>query len=300
LKSYSSGLKWFFLDYSSFWKALLSWSIFFLLNIGIPVVSHFVFSCSDCDRSHQRPYDAVVQLPLSVFTALSFISLSTFARKYGLRRFLFLDILCYESEKVRKGYTQQLQRSMKLLAAFVLPSFLAVSGYTIWWFSSGGTHIPYLYNIYLSKMIFCLLMLCSWLYRTSICFLVCVLFRLTCYLQILRLEDFAWIFEGESDVASILIEHLRSRRNLRVSSHRFSRFILSALILVSLSQIVSLLVTTKPRSTINIPTAGELCSITLVTGLVICLRSAAKITHKAQAITSLVAKWHACATINSF
>lgn len=37
-----------------------------------------------------------------------------------------------------------------------------------------------------------------------------------------------------------------------------------------------------------------------MTGLFICLRSAAKITHKAQAVTSLAAKWHACATISSF
>lgn len=44
----------------------------------------------------------------------------------------------------------------------------------------------------------------------------------------------------------------------------------------------------------------QLCSITLVTGLFICLRSAAKITHKAQGVTCLAAKWHACATITSF
>lgn len=37
----------------------------------------------------------------------------------------------------------------------------------------------------------------------------------------------------------------------------------------------------------------------LVTGLFICLRSAAKITHKAQALTSHAAKWHVCATIQS-
>lgn len=34
----------------------------------------------------------------------------------------------------------------------------------------------------------------------------------------------------------------------------------------------------------------------LVTGLLICLRSAAKITHQAQALTGLAAKWHVCAT----
>ena len=39
--------------------------------------------------------------------------------------------------------------------------------------------------------------------------------------------------------------------------------------------------------------------MSLVTGLLICLYSAAKITHKTQAITSVAAAWHADATINS-
>lgn len=151
-----------------------------------------------------------------------------------------------------------MQRSMKLLSAFVLPCFLADSVYKIWWFSTGGNQIPYLYNIYLSKLLFCILLMCSWLYRISICFLVCVLFRLTCYLQILRLEEFAQVFERESDVATILLEHLSIRRNLRVISHRFRLFILSTLILVTISQFASLLVTTEPSSRVNIATAGEL------------------------------------------
>lgn len=44
----------------------------------------------------------------------------------------------------------------------------------------------------------------------------------------------------------------------------------------------------------------QLCSITLVTGLLVLFRGATKITHKAQAITCLAAKWHVCATIDSF
>uniref|UniRef100_A0A7C9AAA1 Uncharacterized protein n=1 Tax=Opuntia streptacantha TaxID=393608 RepID=A0A7C9AAA1_OPUST len=40
--------------------------------------------------------------------------------------------------------------------------------------------------------------------------------------------------------------------------------------------------------------------MTLVAGLMIILRSATKITHKAQAITCLATKWHACATVDSF
>lgn len=150
---------------------------------------------------------------------------------------------------------------MKLLSAFVLPCFFADSVYKIWWFSTGGNQIPYLYNVYLSKFIVCIFLMCSWLYRISICFLVCILFRLTCYLQLLRLDEFAEVFERESDVDSILIEHLRIRRNLRVISHRFRLFILSSLILVTISQFVSLLFTTKPSSKINIFTSGELAVI---------------------------------------
>lgn len=43
-----------------------------------------------------------------------------------------------------------------------------------------------------------------------------------------------------------------------------------------------------------------MCSLTLVTGLCILLRSATKITHKAQSVTCLASKWHVCATLDSF
>lgn len=150
------------------------------------------------------------------------------------------------------------QRSLKLLSGLVFPSFLVVSVYKIWWFASGGTQIPYFYNVYLSNTIVCILFMCSWLYRTSIVFFVCILFRLICYLQILRLDEYAKVFEKESDVASILLEHLRIRRNLRVISHRFRVFILCTLILVTASQFFSLLLTTEPKSVLNIFTCGEL------------------------------------------
>lgn len=44
----------------------------------------------------------------------------------------------------------------------------------------------------------------------------------------------------------------------------------------------------------------QLCSISLVTGMFICLGSAAKITHKAHSITCLASKWHVSAVMNTF
>ncbi|KAI3676707.1 hypothetical protein L1987_86320 [Smallanthus sonchifolius] len=298
----STTYSWIFIGQSNPWKAALSWLIFFIFSIGLPILSHIVYQCNECDNSHQRPFDLIVQLSLSACSAISFVNLSSFARKYGLRRFLFLDKLPDVSVKVRDGYSDQLHRSMNLLCAFIIPCFLADTVYKIWWFSSGANQIPYISNIYISHTIACTLLLCSWLYRTSLFFLVCVLFKLTCSLQILRFHDFAKVFEKQSDVGSILREHLAIRRTLRIISHRFRSFILSTLVVVTASQFASLLVTTKTGSLVNISTAGELalCSVTLVSGLCICLHSAAKVTHKAQSVTSLGTKWHTCATIDSF
>ncbi|KAG6637673.1 uncharacterized protein LOC122280749 [Carya illinoinensis] len=302
LQSFRSYLRWMCVDQSNVWTACLSWSMFILFAIVVPAVSHFLLACSTCDSKHSRPFDVVVQLSLSSVATLSFVCLSSFVRKYGLRRFLFFDKLVDESETVRNGYTGQLNRALKLLSVFVVPCFVAESAYKIWWYASGASQIPFLGNVYVSDTVACIMELCSWLYRTALIFLVCILFRLICYLQILRLQDFASVFQVDSDVESVLSEHLRIRRHLRIISHRYRAFILWALILITGSQFASLLITTKSSADVNIYKAGELalCSITLLTGLMILMRSATKITHKAQSVTCLAAKWHVCATLESF
>jgi hypothetical protein len=41
---------------------------------------------------------------------------------------------------------------------------------------------------------------------------------------------------------------------------------------------------------------GQVCSVVQLTGLVLCLHGAAKITHRAQRIVGIVSQWHALAT----
>ncbi|KAL8136448.1 hypothetical protein V2J09_002449 [Rumex salicifolius] len=301
-RHFRSYLRWMCVDQSTWLSTAFSWTVFVVLGIAIPALSHFVLACSSCDSSHSRPFDAVIQLSLSSVAALSFLCLSRFLNKYGLRRFLFFDKLVKESVNVRLNYTHELNRSLWICSVFVLPCFAAECGYKIWWYVSGASQIPFLGNEIASDVVFCTLELLSWLYRTTVFFLLCILFRLICYLHILRLQDFASVFQEDSDVASVLSEHLRIRRHLKIISHRYRLFILCALVFITISQFVSLMLTTKSSANVNIYRAGELalCSMTLVTGLMILLRSATRITHKGQAITSLAAKWHVCATIDSF
>ncbi|KMT12808.1 hypothetical protein BVRB_4g089010 [Beta vulgaris subsp. vulgaris] len=302
LHSFRSYLRWMCVDQSNIYTAFLSWFVFLVFAIVVPAFSHFYLACPTCDAKHDRPYDTLVQLSLSSIATLSFVCISQFVRKYGLRRFLFLDKLVDESDSVRHHYTTELNRSLKILSIFVLPCFVAECTYKVWWYSSGSSQIPFLGNIILSDIVACSLELISWLYRTLVFFLVCVLFRLICYLQILRLKDFATVFQVDSDVGSVLVEHLRIRRHLRIISHRYRAFILYALTIITSSQFAALLFTTKNHADMSIFRAGELAlsSMTLMTGLAIILRSATKITHKAQAVTALSTKWHVCATIDSF
>ncbi|KAG7594734.1 hypothetical protein ISN45_Aa01g034700 [Arabidopsis thaliana x Arabidopsis arenosa] len=258
LHSFRKYLRWMCVDHSSPWTAILSWTMFVVFTLVVPAISHFLLACADCDSYHSRPYDSVVQLSLSSVATVSFLCLTRFVSKYGLRRFLFFDKLWDESETVRRNYTNQLNTSLHIVSYFVIPCFSAMSAYKIWWYASGGSRIPFLGNVVLSDTVACIMELCSWLYRTTVIFLVCVLFRLICHLQILRLQDFAKLFQIDSDVGSILSEHLRIRRHLRIISHRYRSFILCLLILVTGSQFSSLLITTKAYTEVNMYRAGEL------------------------------------------
>lgn len=105
LSCFRSWIRWVCVDQSNPWLTFLSWSLFLILAVGVPVLSLFFLSCLSCSPRH---YDLVIQLSLTAISSLSFFCLSHFINKYGLERFLFLYKLCHESEKVRQGYTHQL------------------------------------------------------------------------------------------------------------------------------------------------------------------------------------------------
>lgn len=142
LKSFRSYLKWMCVDQSNVWRLLLSWIVFVVFTIVVPAISHFVFACSTCDGKHKRPYDSVVQLSLSGVATLSFVCLSTFVRKFGLRRFLFFDKLYDESETVRRGYTAQLDVS------FLISIFYLFWSLIFFFFIFGTTNVCVFFYIY--------------------------------------------------------------------------------------------------------------------------------------------------------
>ncbi|KAL5212318.1 hypothetical protein ABZP36_023165 [Zizania latifolia] len=291
LYSFRACLRWMCVDHSSGARSAGSWAVFFLLAVAAPSGVRVAMPGS----APPRPFEGLVQVSLTLAATLAYLSLHGLTRR-GLRRMLYLDRLRRDSEDVRAGYTVQLSRSFRLLACFVGPCSLADAAYKAYWYCAAK---PFRSPWWSAAA--CAVEVASWVYRTAVFFMVCILFRIICYLQILRMVGFTHEFAMLADVATVLKHHRRIKIHLRSISHRYRRFILWCLLLVTASQFAALLATTRPHAQINLATAGELalCSISLVAGLLVCLHSAAKITHKTQAITSVAAEWHADATIRA-
>ncbi|KAM0892825.1 hypothetical protein ACQ4PT_025510 [Festuca glaucescens] len=292
LRSFRACLRWMCVDHTSAPRSAGSWAAFFLLAVAAPAAVTLALPPATPDR----PFDGQVQVSLTLAAALAHLSLASLLR-VGLRRLLCIDRLRHDSDEVRAGYTAQLARSFRVLACFLVPCSLADAAYRAYWYWDAA---PFRSPWWTAAA--CALDVASWVYRTAVFFMICVLFRVICYLQVLRMVGFAREFGRFADVAVVLEHHRRIRDQLRRISHRYRRFIIFCLVLVTASQFCALLATTRPHAQINLATAGELalCSVSLVAGLLVCLHSAAKITHKTQAITSVAAAWHADATIHAF
>lgn len=302
LRQFRTSLRCWGLDQSTKLNIVFSWFVFIIFTLVIPVLSSILVTCPGCKAKHSYAYDKIVQIPESTLAAIAFLYLSRHVRRYGLRQFLFLDQICDDMPKVQEGYTKELDSSFKLLSWILLPSFLVELLHNILWFTSVTVTIPYVHGRILSNSIMFAAVLISWLYRTGVFLLLCVLFRLTCHLQILRFEGYKkFLEEYSSDVHVLLKEHMRIRHQLFVTSHRFRMFILASLLTISISQLIALVLMLTAASGINFINAGDLvvCSAVQLTGFFLCLVGAARITHRAQGIVSIATRWHSLSTCTS-
>lgn len=242
LKNFRISLKWCALDHSTSFGKIISYFSFIFLAIIVPILtSIFVQVPESASEDDPLSFNKLVQIPESCLAIISFFTLSRFFHMYGLRQLLFLDILHDDSTYVRKGYTLALEKSFKFLAAIILPSFFVELAHKIIFFSTVKVYVPHISPGFPLNSIVFLLVLISWVYRSGVFLLVCVLFRLTCELQILRFEGVHKLFEGcGSDANVIFSEHVKIKKQLSVTSHRYRSFILGCLATISISQLGAL------------------------------------------------------------
>ncbi|KAG6649406.1 hypothetical protein CIPAW_07G210100 [Carya illinoinensis] len=303
LRNFRISLRWCALDHSSCIGKSVSYFTFIFFTILVPFVAFFsvrVPAAASIDEPIS--FNKLVQLPESGLAAIAFFTLSWFFRRYGLRQLLLLEGLQEDSLYVQRGYKRELDKAFRYLAIILLPSFFVEVVHKLLFFSSVSISFPYVSTSVALNCIVLVLVLVSWVYRTGLFLLVCVLFRLTCELQILRFEGFQKMFEGcESDCSVIFKEHARIRKQLLVTSHRYRLFIIACMFTITVSQFVALLLVLASKSEKTFFNSGDLvvCSAAQLSGFLLCLLGAARITHRAQGIVSVATRWHMVVTCAS-
>ncbi|CAN1236295.1 hypothetical protein LINGRAPRIM_LOCUS1669 [Linum grandiflorum] len=305
LRNFRISLKWCALDHSSRLAKSISFLAFVFFAVVIPVFTVLFYEDKhDDDLPGPLSFNNLVQVPESGLALISFLTMASFFRRYGLRQLLFLDGLHRDSDEVRSGYSKELDKAFRYLAAILLPSFFLELAHKLVFFSTVQATVPFSSRsavLHSVNTIMFFMVMGSWVYRAGVFLLVCVLFRLTCELQILRLQGLHRMFQGfEPDSCEVIFEeHVRIKKQLCFTSHRYRFFIIACLVAVTVNQLGALLLILaydSHKSFFNSGDIVQICSAVQLSGLFMCLMGAARITHRAQAIVSIATRWHMIVT----
>ncbi|XP_057949527.1 uncharacterized protein LOC131144712 isoform X2 [Malania oleifera] len=280
---------------SSVLSFALSWAAFLLIGVVLPVVALELSHCSGCEKYQIKDFELDIVLSQACLAVVSLLCLSHSLRKYGIRKFLFVDRSAGEMTQFSDEYVRKISDSIRLLILWILPCFLLKTGREV-------IRIFYVHHEAQWQSIAILLALVvSWTYVTAISLSASILFHLVCNLQVIHFDDYGKLLERECDVFVYMKEHIRLRHHLSKISHRFRIYLLLEFLVVTASQFVTLFQTTGYRGIITFVNGGDFAvsSIVQVVEIILCLHAATKISHRAQSIASLASRWHALVTCSS-
>lgn len=280
----------------SFLSLILSWLSFLLLGIALPAVMiEYLSHCTDCKKYQISSFEIQVLVFQSLVATISLACISHNLRKYGIRKFLFVDRFHGHMAQYRDEYVKKINGFFRLLAVWLLP-FLVLK--TI----REAVRVIYAPHHSWGQSVGILIALVvSWTYSITIYLSGCTLFNLVCNFQVIHFENYGKLLERDLDVTQYIEEHIRLTHYLSKISHRFRIFFVLELLVVTASQVVALFQTTWHSGIINLVNGGDfvISSIVELVGLIISLQAAAKITHRAQGTGSVAAKWHSLVTCAS-
>ncbi|KAM5571724.1 hypothetical protein ABKV19_012022 [Rosa sericea] len=279
----------------SFWSFSLSWLAFLLVGVALPVLLIEIFQCANCDKYQIKSFELEILVCESLVAASSLLCISHNLRKYGVRRFLFVDRYHGHMTQFHDEYIRKINGFFRLLSVWLLPCFLLKTAREI-------TRVVYVPQDSLWKSVAVLLaFLVSWMYSNVIFLSGSCLFNLVCNLQVIHFENYGKLLEMDIDVSAYVEEHICLTHHLSKISHRFRIYLLLQLLLVTASQFVALLESTENSKVITLINGGDfvVSSIVELVGIIICLQAAAKISQRAQGLASVASRWHALITCSS-
>uniref|UniRef100_A0A6N2N4M0 Uncharacterized protein n=1 Tax=Salix viminalis TaxID=40686 RepID=A0A6N2N4M0_SALVM len=272
---------------SSLKRFLLSWAAFMLIGVFIPVALLETSHCSGCDKYQIKDFELDIVVSQACLAAVSLICLSHNLRKYGIRKFLFVDRFGGHMSRFALLYIRQIKDSLRLLIFWSLPCFILKVAREV--IRVSCIH----HESWLMSTAVLIGLIISWSYVSTIS-----LSRQHFVSSNLQFANYAKLLERDCDVLVFIEEHTRLRYHLSKISHRFRIFLILQFCVVTASQFVTLFRITGYGGIITAINGGDFAvsSIVQVVGIIICLHAATKISHRALGIASIASRWHALAT----
>lgn len=273
----------------------LSWLSFLLLGVVLPILIIQLSYCSNCQKYQIKTFELQIVIFGAIVAAISILCISHNLRKYGVRKFLFVDRCHGHTTQFRDQYIQKINDFFRLLAMLVVPCFCVKTAREV-------IRIVYVHQeSWWQSIALLIALLVSWTYSTIIYLTGSALYNLVCNLQVIHLEDYAKLLERNLDVSVYIEEHIRLNYHLSKISHRFRLYLILEFLVVTASEFVALLQTTGHGSIVNIINGGDFAvsSVVLLVGIIIFLQAAARISRRAQGLASVASRWHALVTCNT-
>lgn len=277
---------------------LLSWVIFLLFGLSLPLIIINLENCDGCESYQNKDFEISIIIFQATLAAISLLCLSYNLRKYGIRKFLFVDRYSGQLCRFQDEYIQKIRDSIGsilywILLCFILKTVREVARVS---FQQHSNH-----ESKLVRLLILFGLIASWTYVSAMYLTACVIFHLVCNLQIIHFDDYGKFMERHSNVMVYIEEHNRLRHYLSKISHRFRIYLLLIFWVVTASQFITLFQTTGYTGNLNLINGGDfvVSSVVQVVGTILCLNAAAKISHRAQRIAALASKWHATVTCNA-
>lgn len=109
-------------------SSVTSWAVFFALGVVVPLAALWLCDCSQCEMYELRGCEMVIVTFQASLAAVSLLCLSHNLRKYGLRRFLFVDRYTGHMPCFHREYVTQISVIQTILIVFptLITQFLLV------------------------------------------------------------------------------------------------------------------------------------------------------------------------------
>ena len=108
-----------FCQYSAL-SITLSWLVFLLLGVALPLSIIELSYCSNCEKYQIKNFELEILVSESLVAAISLLFISHNLRKYGERKFLFVDRCHGHMTQFREEYLQKINVTNTQLSAFLL------------------------------------------------------------------------------------------------------------------------------------------------------------------------------------